>query len=301
MRAPSSRAVPLAAVLVVGLGIGAGLRAQEGKPGAPPKTPAPAAAPRGQDGDIFAQPGQCGACHVDTGWDRLKAPPKEAFDHATTGFALRGAHAEVACESCHRRGLAALTSRCDTCHLDSHAGQNGTSCERCHNEQTWTVPRNIQVHERTRFPLTGAHAVVQCEACHRPRRAEPLAIMPLECTACHQREFRRARPNHVAAGFTECADCHTTTTFRGASYTHRVYILDGVHALQRCTACHTGAVFAGLAGSGNDCNQCHVSDFQRTATIGGAVPNHPASNFPTNCLGCHDNTRDTWDIAAVPG
>jgi hypothetical protein len=247
-------------------------------------------------GDLFNQPGRCQDCHIDEAWDRIKAP--EGFDHAATGFPLRFAHAEVSCDGCHRRGLDALTSACSACHHDPHAGLNTLMCERCHQERTWDVPRNFQAHEATRFPLTGAHAVVACEACHRPRRAEPLQTTPMECFVCHRRNWQRARPDHAAAQFTECGDCHTTSTFRGATYVHRSYVLDGAHALQRCTTCHTGSVFAGLAQAGQDCRQCHISDFNRTATIGPPVPDHPAGGalFSGACLTCHLDNRNSWDI-----
>lgn len=268
---------------------GLGLRAQEraGRPAGTGGGPAPG-------GDLFAQKGRCEDCHVDEGWERLRPPPPDAFDHGTTGFPLRGAHGTVTCEGCHRRGLDGLTSSCSACHHDPHGGLNGMSCDRCHDERSWALARNLQAHEGTRFPLIGAHAAVQCEACHRPRRAEPLSATPTECRVCHLRDFRRARPDHQGAGFVACGQCHTPNGFRGASYTHRAYVLDGRHAFQRCTACHTGAVFAGLAQGGNDCFSCHQADYNRTATIGGAVPNHPANNFPTTCLACHVDTRDRW-------
>jgi hypothetical protein len=283
-------------VLVGCLALGLGLRAQDASPrpaggGGQPRGAAPA-----QGGALFAQAGRCEDCHIDEAWDRLKAPPPDRFNHATTGFPLRGAHEKVTCEGCHRRGLDALTSACAACHQDPHAGLHGTSCERCHNEASWVLPRNLQAHEATRFPLTGAHAVIACEACHRPRRAEPLATTPTECIVCHARNWRRAKPDHQAAGFTDCARCHTTSTFHGATYVHQRYVLDGQHAFQRCEACHTGTTFAGLASGGQDCFQCHKSDYDRTATIGGTVPNHPGSNFPTTCLSCHRDSRDSWKI-----
>lgn len=306
---PAPRALAVVVALTCLVAGSAGLQAQDGKDGPPAKPGAqpPAGKTNGEPKapdvpkDLFARKGKCADCHVDDGWDRIKAPPAESFDHASTGFPLRGAHTRVACERCHGRGLSALTASCDSCHHDPHAGQNGVSCERCHTEQTWAQPRNLIAHERTRFPLTGAHAAIQCEACHRPRRAEPLQTTPLECAACHQRAFRRARPNHVGANFLDCGQCHTTSSWRGARYVHRVYILDGRHAFERCVACHTGAEFAGLASGGQACGPCHESDYQRTAGIGGTVPNHPASNFPRTCRQCHDDTRDTWDIASVPG
>ena len=295
-----ARLRPLAAGLVPALALALGvalahhthaarpLRAQD--PAAPP--PAPTHPPAA--GDLFAQAGRCEACHVDEGWDRLKPPPAGEFDHGTTGFPLRGSHVDVRCDACHRRGLDGLTQSCAACHHDPHAGLHGPSCGRCHNESSWDIARDPRIHERTRFPLTGKHAVLQCEACHRPRRAEPLQTTPMECAACHARAWRRATPNHPAAGFTECGHCHTTSTFRGARYVHRSYVLDGAHLRARCVNCHTGTTFSGLAAGGTDCVACHLGDYNRTAVLanqpGSTTPNHPANNFPTTCAQCHTTT-----------
>ncbi len=295
----SVRQLKIGGLVLVGCtAVAVALHAQDGRAGRP--AGGGDAPPATGGGDLFAQAGRCQDCHVDEGWDRLRPPPPDAFDHASTGFPLRGAHASVTCDGCHRRGLDALTSSCNVCHHDPHAGLHGMSCDRCHDERSWAPPRNLQAHEGTRFPLTGAHAAVACEACHRPRRTEALAVTPTECSVCHARNFRRARPDHQAAGFVTCSECHTTSTFRGATYTHLSYVLDGQHTFQRCASCHTGSTFAGLAAAGTNCIDCHQSDYDRTGTIGGSVPNHAASGFPTNCLSCHDNTRNTWDIASIP-
>ncbi len=232
--------------------------------------------------------GRCADCHVEQGWSAIQAPAEGQFDHGLTGFPLKGAHAKVECSACHRRGLDALTSSCSACHKDPHAGQNSQRCEACHTTRDWQVPRGFFVHERTRFPLTGAHAALACEQCHRPARGEPLAATPTECMLCHVRDYQRARPSHVAAMFTSCGLCHTTSSFMGASYTHLSYRLEGAHARASCVECHTGATFAGLAASGNDCLSCHQDDYASTASLPG-VPNHPASSFPSDCRLCHQN------------
>jgi hypothetical protein len=163
--------------------------------------------------DLWEEPGQCGACHVEAGWSKLKEP--EEFDHASTGFPLRGAHAETKCERCHRRGLTALTQSCNGCHADPHAGLNSKNCEQCHTEVDWKVPRNFFDHERTRFPLTGVHAAIACEACHRNMRAEAPATAPTECIVCHADDYRAAvvRTNGVwdhqnGAFGPGCPTCH---------------------------------------------------------------------------------------------
>lgn len=231
---------------------------------------------------------QCTECHSEESWTAI-SEPDGPFDHAQTGFPLRASHAKVACADCHRRGLSQLSQSCASCHLDPHAGANSQSCEVCHNERNWDVPRNFFIHERTRFPLSGAHAAIACEACHRNARGEPLANTPTECDQCHIRDRVAATPNHVVAGFTNCGWCHSTTTFAGATYTHRSYRLEGVHAQQSCQACHGGNVFDGLAQGGSNCLTCHQSDFNATAAIP-SVPDHTTgAPYGPDCGRCHDN------------
>jgi hypothetical protein len=74
----------------------------------------------------------CSRCHSPNGWKLWE------FDHGKeTGFALAGAHAKLACESCHRRPAdqVKLKRDCLSCHEkdDVHLGQYGRQCDRCHS------------------------------------------------------------------------------------------------------------------------------------------------------------------------
>lgn len=268
--------------------------------------------PPARKAPLWEQTGRCQTCHVEDAWSAILEPdPKEGFDHAETGFPLKGKHVGPSCDTCHQNGLAALDAGCKACHLDPHAGFNTVTCEQCHHERSWEVARTFAFHERTRFPLTGVHASIQCEACHRNRRGEPAAIIPTECLVCHTEDYRAATPNHAAAQFVECGSCHTTSSFRRGRYTHRTYQLIGQHlTTATCEACHPGTVFVGLAGGGNDCISCHQADYASTAALsqvpGSAIPNHPGLAFATTCnqAGCHTqaaSTFVTWDFANGPG
>ena len=74
-------------------------------------------------------------------------------------------------------------------------------------------------HNKTRFPLTGAHQRVDCAHCHVGGR---YTGTPTDCYACHQTTYQATKnPNHVAAGFpTTCASCHTTNAWRPATFDH---------------------------------------------------------------------------------
>lgn len=141
----------------------------------------------------------CADCHATDAWSAA------AFDHdARTGFALTGAHAAAECASCHARpadasaawSFAGLEATCASCHADDspHAGQfdgpDGVAdCATCHDTAAFTLARFD--HERTAFPLAGAHASVACASCHREERAPDGTMfirftpLPTTCASCH--------------------------------------------------------------------------------------------------------------------
>ncbi len=86
----------------------------------------------------------CEACHNPSGWALWH------FDHGgRTGFVLRGAHREVACEACHRTPVdgpsrdVSAPGDCVDCHRadDVHRGAFGPRCGRCHGEVDWEPVR----------------------------------------------------------------------------------------------------------------------------------------------------------------
>jgi hypothetical protein len=200
---------------------------QDGRPGRNAKK-----AKKNQDLEaaaLWTEAGRCEECHLQSSWRKIKEPAQGEFDHSTTGFPLRGAHAskDVTCTDCHRRGLSALTQSCNSCHHDPHAGWHTKACDQCHNERDWEVPRNFFDHEKTRFPLLGVHAAIGCEACHRNARTEPRATTPTECIVCHRIDFRSTAniptaPDHTTGGLfnAQCQRCHENVippvTFKGA-------------------------------------------------------------------------------------
>ena len=103
---------------------------------------------RGRYGD------RCQTCHTETAWKPA------TFDHARdTRYALRGKHAKVMCDNCHRGDLYRdkLQTACISCHEkdDKHKGQLGRQCESCHGEQDWK--KTTFDHNRSKFPLVGRH------------------------------------------------------------------------------------------------------------------------------------------------
>lgn len=234
-------------------------------------------------------PADCQLCHTGADWHTLRAD--FTFDHAArTGVELRGAHASAGCLLCHndRGPVQQFAARgCSGCHGDPHQARLGSACEDCHDERTW-VPRDaIAVHDRTRFPLVGAHAAAACFRCHPGAQVGNFAGASPVCVHCHRDDFARATsPNHAQLGLPQdCDACHRPTGWRPARFDHPAsFPLTGGHAGRACAECHGPGTFGGLS---TDCASCHADDFAATTS-----PSHGAAGFPTTCASCH--TTAAW-------
>jgi len=166
-------------------------------------------------------PADCRLCHVGKEWGTLTE--NFSFDHlARTGVALNGAHARALCLRCHndRGPVAVFQARgCVGCHEDVHSGDLGTTCASCHQERTWRPTGQIELHNRTRFPLTGAHVRVSCYRCHPGGRVGNFRPTDTECLTCHTDDLNNAlNPPHLTLGYVDnCHRCHLTTTWNQAT------------------------------------------------------------------------------------
>ncbi len=283
----------------------------------------------------------CLACHQRTAF----VPAAFTITHhAQTRFPLLGEHSHVACNECHKlatgqffgprtdraspsseptivaqkepawvRVFAGTSRSCRDCHDDPHQGQfesgpfRGNDCQACHDEHSFRQPTfTIEQHAETRFPLTGAHAAVACNSCHRrpAEQSRPAANdpgiesrlfhgTPTQCSSCHadvhDGQFDQRHLPAIVGGNSGCARCHTTESFQdrpAVNFDHAMwtgYELAGAHARARCTDCHTRSqpadshsrTFGRVAG--RDCQSCHsdphVGQFGPTAEV--------------NCKQCH--------------
>jgi len=236
-------------------------------------------------------PSDCRLCHVEGSWNEIREDFE--YDHEQeTGVALVGAHREAKCLRCHNdRGPVQLFSQrgCAGCHEDLHRGNFGDQCVSCHSEETWILRDEIAVHNRTRFPLVGAHAAVQCWLCHSGGEVGDWVRLDIECASCHLEEALAATdPDHAANRWvTGCDRCHIPTTWNGAGFNHFAFPLTGAHASADCGACHVGGVFTGLP---TDCAGCHSQEYQQAND-----PDHVAGGFSMSCELCHDTS--SWDGA----
>jgi hypothetical protein len=189
----------------------------------------------------------CAACHSTDAWKPAK------FDHNLSIFKLEGSHARVDCEKCHLNGIYKGTPMdCFSCHKqdDQHAGKFGTDCAACHKPTKWDEVTFD--HNKSNFPLTGAHTLVACEKCHTTGQFKGLSTA---CASCH------ADPAFHAGMFgLDCATCHTTLNW-SARYTGPHPAIEGGeggsginHGGASCRDCHTQTLRAAT------CTKCHDSN-----------------------------------------
>jgi hypothetical protein len=231
----------------------------------------------------------CVTCHDEASWKKL-APGR--FDHQRTAFPLRGAHQSppLQCVACHRdhKSYKGIGKACIACHRkdDAHEGRYGANCQACHSEQNWRSARFD--HRGTRFTLTGAHQVVQCESCHRnPSSSVPISQRfkgaPLDCYACHRKDDK-----HKASLGARCETCHNDRAWTLWSFDHdraTRYPLQGRHRRISCESCHVSPAPAGqaVAPLATECLACHRKDDAHEG------------HFGRRCESCH--SRDAWKPA----
>ncbi len=232
----------------------------------------------------------CEQCHTVRAW---RVTMQGVKDHQNR-FPLMGAHAAVDCESCHKGAavgqFAGLSTDCVSCHLrdyqtgkpvDHQALKLPTACEQCHTSMDSWLGARFDHAQFANFPLTGAHAQLECSACHLGGK---FAGTPADCFSCHSKDFASAKdPNHASAGFPrDCAICHSTVAWTGAKFDHNTltkFPLTGAHASLTCDSCHANGRFAGTP---TDCYSCHNMDFNNAKN-----PDHILGKFPTDCASCH--------------
>lgn len=231
---------------------------------------------------------ECSMCHTADTWKIAKV--KASFDHSKYGFRLAGAHAAAGCQSCHASlEFSQAKTQCASCHSDPHRGELGAECARCHSDRSF-IDRGpmVRAHQLTRFPLTGGHAAIDCESCHRPAAQGHMQFVGTraECWGCHQADYQGVKtPDHVAANYPhECQTCHSTVSWDGAKFNHDAtgFALTSAHRTAACVQCHVNNRYAGTP---RDCASCHTTEYNA------ATPNHLSSGFAASaCASCHNTT-----------
>jgi hypothetical protein len=229
---------------------------------------------------------------------RLGLAKKEDFPHeATTGFALAGAHAKVACDGCHKAALLTdakviafsgehetflgLAKDCAGCHLDVHTPTLGTDCAKCHDATAWKPPTTFS-HDETRYPLVGKHADTKCDECH-VGEVQGAPVVPPPPVPSFQALVPDGRPR----------------PFRGVGF-GKVEPARG-DALPACRACHENPHRAGSETSFGRCEDCHQPHGWKNAgqVAKDAAFDHGTTRFvldgahaQVTCVACHGEKLD---------
>jgi hypothetical protein len=270
-------------------------------PGAVQAPPAPKLAMRGRAHDGFVDNMDCSACHTSDGWQLAATAGQSGFDHDRTGFPLRGAHVQTTCTGCHT-GQAKLATTCEGCHRDPHEGRHVGTCAECHEATAWSNTSVLEQHRRTRMPLTGRHAMIDCSDCHKPQGSRQFSATPTDCYACHATQYHDETIHPTHDGSTgqapfprDCALCHQTSSFTPAyaapsslprmapgvmNRQHDPFFVlsTGSHRNADCASCHADVRRPQQV----RCDGCHADVKLRKQH---RVP--VTARAAAGCLGCH--------------
>lgn len=168
------------------------------------------------------------------------------------------------------------------------AGPSGaTRCENCHSTSAWD--QAAFDHDKTGFPLHGAHAHADCKSCHVVDFSAPLAR---SCAGCHH-------DPHVGEFGQQCQGCHReegwAPLFNVDAHRRTNFPLVGRHAFIPCTECHVAMTDRNFGLNTVQCIGCHRKDYNATAAT---QVNHMQLQFSTVCGSCHVAVR--WQGAHFP-
>src|ERR1700687_4005337 len=266
----------------------------------------------------------CTSCHSTAGWKNVKnAAVQKTNFHDQTRFPLEGLHRSVPCVSCHGpfpaqpakfKGL--KFQSCPHCHADPHLGQlaktnrrASPACESCHTTDGFLPARfELSDHQKTTYPLEGAHQSVACVACHpaepslasripksvrvdlkRKKRRELFSFALFNasantsrCQSCHRDPHGEQFATKVASQ--GCTGCHRLTSFADLNFDHRRdsrFPLTGKHASATCGECHfaSGAKqIVKYRPLDTSCQSCHADVHAKQFA---------RSKGDTDCAACH--------------
>jgi hypothetical protein len=242
--------------------------------------------PHGADFNV-----NCAICHTPDEWDLID---NSGFDHDTTGFKLTGQHKMNDCRQCHTSLVFKNAgTECMECHTDIHQNTVGPNCDKCHTTTSWIVTNISEIHGMSRFPLTGAHHLVDCYACHPSASLLQFNVLGVDCYSCHQKDYQATtNPNHAEADYsTDCEICHSLhgTEWSATGFEHGFFPLIQGHSGLECINCH--GVEKPFQSISSDCYECHDFDFETAKN-----PDHLALGFTQNCKECH-SLAENWSPA----
>ena len=277
-----------------------------------------AAGPASYPNHVATNGQDCGTCHTSaattfTSWSG------GAFTHRSTDTVCSSCHngrtatglttpphipvAAAECSNCHSNTAtsfttytmthsAASTSRCDSCHNGSYAGQGAKGA---------LGTASFAGHVATRgLDCVSCHATAATTFAGWAGGKYVHQAGDTNCSGCHNNTaaLGMTTPPHIPSGTAQCSNCHSNSA---SSFTTYVMAHSAVSAV-RCDACHNGSYTAAgktgalgtaaypnhVATSGRDCIGCHTSAAASFSSWAGGNFVHAASD--TNCSNCHNGT-----------
>jgi len=209
---------------------------------------------------------ECRECHTEhKGRDaNIAKLSKLGFDHAVTGFILKGGHLneKVLCKDCHfpMKKFREAPTECVSCHVrsDKHKGKLGKQCASCHEEKDWKTTHFD--HSKTHFRLMGKHVEVKCKSCHAKDKYKGV---PLSCNGCHRKDDK-----HKGRFGPKCETCHADRGWKEILFDHgkTKYPLLGKHREVKCVSCHKGNLYRDKLQV--KCISCHRKDDKHKGKFG---------------------------------
>jgi hypothetical protein len=192
---------------------------------------------------------QCDKCH-------------ESFSKKSQRRLCLDCHKEIAADVRNKHGLHGLvkeiqTTECKQCHSD-HLGRNADVVQ---------FNRDQFDHDKTDYPLKGAHIKTACGACHVADK--PYRKTQSTCYQCH-----RKQDVHKEKFGKKCEDCHSEERWNKTRFDHDKtdYKLTGKHREVSCNLCHLNGKYKDTP---KLCIDCHrLNDVHR-------------GKYGTKCQECH--------------
>ena len=249
---------------------------------------------------------QCSLCHNTTGWKSVK---DKSFDHNRTRFPLQGRHTNLTCEKCHRQNRSLKQIKfnfCRDCHADYHQGQflhrlQKGACEECHSVDGFRPAKfTVDQHNRSKYPLEGAHLAVPCDFCHQKTFQGTLRFKfeSVTCSICHADPHQGTANQYVLEKNSNkakdiCQFCHSVQSWRAVEYdhSHTNFKLEGRHLTTPCNSCHqnkqTDPVTANIVFKigKQECQECHSDIHMGQFSLSDSPGKEKSNNV--QCDRCH--------------
>ena len=231
----------------------------------------------------------CTKCHSEVSFHVIKGLSN--FNHSLTNYALEGKHQGVACLNCHKTGYGEKIrfNLCSDCHTDYHNGQfmvqgKSPDCNSCHSTGGFEITTySIESHNKTKFPISGAHLATPCFDCHKKSEKWNFREIGETCNDCHKNTHESYMDAKYYPGGA-CESCHRESRWSEVEFDHNStgYILEGAHNRQTCRECHfredeQGRVVQQFSKLTSGCLNCH-----------GDIHHGQFETTGKSCLKCHD-------------